>query len=238
MVWVGADKLISVVLCTMREQMLELACKQFIEQQVGKKELIIVLNNNSIDQDNWKKKLNGHANIFVYKQEESVTLGECLNFGAEKARYDVIAKWDDDDYYSPHYLAKSLQEMRSVNADVIGKAAFFVYFKQEELLTVYRPQLNNRFIHNPKFALAGGTLVFKKNVWKRSPFQPINSGEDAQFQHDCRKLGFKIYSGSHKDYVLIRYPEKHNHSWKIENQLFRKQCKRIAVTDRFEEFVI
>ena len=222
--------MVSVITCTIREQMLVHIIANFQRQTVEEKELIIILNKNDINVE-----VPQGQNIRVFQLDEARTLGECLNFGTALARYDVVAKFDDDDYYSPIYLANSLGLMKETKAGVVGKAAIFVYFKKEQLLALFRPQMTNYFVK--KELLAGGTLIFKKEVWEKVPFRPLNVGEDAQFQKDCLARNISLYSGSFQDYVLIRYQEGHQHSWKVDDGAFQKRCQRIAVTEAFEDYV-
>ena len=48
-------------------------------------------------------KRKGLPNVRVYQLHEKATLGDCLNYGVIKSKYDIIAKLDDDDYYGPNY---------------------------------------------------------------------------------------------------------------------------------------
>ncbi|WP_066258966.1 glycosyltransferase family 2 protein [Neobacillus drentensis] len=223
--------MITVVTSTIRENMLERVIDNFSRQSLGEKELIIILNKNGM-----KLEKLATPNIRVFQLDEKKTLGECLNFGSMQARYDVIAKFDDDDYYSPPYLANALRLLKDKGADVVGKAGIFVYFKKDKLLTVFRPGMNSFFLKNKRVFLAGGTLVFKKTVLEKVQFQALNNGEDIQFQKDCLERKLSLYSGSLYDYVLIRYQEDHQHSWRVLDETFQKQCRRIAVTDTFEEY--
>ena len=224
--------MITVVTSTIRENMLERVLENFSRQSVEEKELIIILNKNHLKLENL-----GAPNIRVFQLDEEKTLGECLNFGSMQARYETIAKFDDDDYYSPVYLENAHRVLKDKGADVVGKAGIFVYFKKDKLLTVFRPGMNSFFLKNKRVFLAGGTLVFKKEVLEKAPFQALNNGEDIQFQKDCLDQKLSLYSGSLHDYVLIRYPESHQHSWRVLDETFQKQCRRIAVTDTFEKYV-
>lgn len=224
--------MVTVVTSTIRENMLERVLENFARQTLQEKELIIILNKNDMKLDNLPA-----SNIRVFQMDEEQTLGECLNFGSLQARYDVIAKFDDDDYYSPAYLDNALRLLKETGADVVGKAGIFVYFKKDKLLTVFRPRMSFFHLKNKRVFLAGGTLVFKKEVLEKVQFQALNSGEDVQFQKECLNQKLSLYSGSIHDYVLIRYQEEHQHSWQVLDETFQKQCKRLAVTDSFEEYV-
>ncbi|WP_052342749.1 glycosyltransferase [Bacillus sp. EB01] len=225
--------MISVVTSTMRPNMLDRVIDNFKRQNVEKKELIIILNKNGI-----KIHKSTSPNIKVFHLDEAKTLGECLNYGISKAQYDVIAKFDDDDYYSPYYLSNSLKLLADTGASVIGKASIFVYFKKDKLLSLYRPRMNDLFLKNKRVLLAGGTLVLKRQVMEKVQFQELNTGEDVQFQKDCFDQKISLYSGKYYDYVLIRYEDHHQHSWKIDNQTFQKECIKIGLTENFEEVIL
>ncbi|MDR7240810.1 cellulose synthase/poly-beta-1,6-N-acetylglucosamine synthase-like glycosyltransferase [Neobacillus drentensis] len=212
--------------------MFENIIENFTRQNIQDKELIIILNKNNMKLGNIAA-----PNIRVFHLDEKKTLGECLNFGFGKARCDVVAKFDDDDYYSPIYLKNVLRSFKETGADVVGKAGIFVYFKSDNLLTVFRPRLNTLFLKNKRVFLAGGTLVFKKKVLEKVQFQPLNSGEDIQFQKDCLDQKLSLYSGSFHDYVSIRYSVGHHHTWQVPDETLKKHCQPIAVTNSFEEFV-
>ncbi len=55
-------------------------------------------------------------NVSIYQLPEEKTLGECLNFGIEMAQYDIVAKLDDDDYYSPYYLTEAMEVFTTTDA--------------------------------------------------------------------------------------------------------------------------
>ncbi|MEH7309157.1 glycosyltransferase [Neobacillus drentensis] len=227
------DNSITVVTSTNREYMLDRVIENFTRQTVQEKELIIILNKNEMKREN----VVALPNISVFQLDEEKTLGEGLKFGFSQARYEVVAKFDDDDYYSPDYLTHAIQMLQETGADVVGKAGIFVYIKKDRLLTTFRPRMHSIFLKNNRVFLAGGTLVFKKDVLEKVQFQALNNGEDVQFQKDCLSQKLSLYSGSLNDYVLIRYQENHHHSWQVLDEIFQKHCKQIAVTDAFEEYV-
>lgn len=221
--------------------MFEQLVHNFLRQEYDPKELIIILNKNDMNVEKLKKKIQNIKNIHLYQLDESITLGECLNFAVQKTAYDTIAKFDDDDYYSPNYLSNSLKRLDETGASVIGKSSIFVYFKKEQLLSLYREGYNNFYFRNKghlKRALAGGTLIFKKKVIEKVQFSKVNLGEDVEFQKDCLNQNLSLYSGDVYDYALIRYENDHQHSWKVNNEKFQDHCKKIAITKSLDDYVL
>ncbi|WP_425566839.1 glycosyltransferase [Paenibacillus hodogayensis] len=71
-------------------------------------------------------------------------LGECLNFGISKSRYETIAKCDDDDYYAPNYLAQQVNTLERKNADLVCKRTVFMYFEKSKTLANSKAKRSKR----------------------------------------------------------------------------------------------
>lgn len=110
---------------------------------------------------------------------EHVTLGACLNYAVSKTRYGIIAKFDDDDYYAPHYLSDSLKSLRRSNADIIGKRAHYMYLQGSKTLILRFPNDENR----PVTQLPGATLMFKRTSITKYDFQ-IKTSVRTIFLHE------------------------------------------------------
>ena len=206
----------SIITCTNLPYSIDNILENFIRQDYEKKELIIIINNNKIDEKKWKKETSKYDNIRVFKLPENISLGKCLNFGVDKAKYDIIAKFDDDDYYGPKYLSDSIQYFNRTNAKVLGKGTTLIYFVESGILSIRKPGNENKYV---KF-VNGSTLIFKKEVFNKVRFRDISLAEDVHFCNDCIKKGIKIYSSSRYHHVYFRHPSKENHTWKIKDKEF------------------
>ncbi|NMB07542.1 MAG: glycosyltransferase [Tissierellia bacterium] len=204
--------------------------ENFNRQDLKEKELIIIINNNKIDEYKWKNIVSEYENIKVYKLSENISLGRCLNFGIDNSKFDIIAKFDDDDYYGPKYLSDSIKAFDETNAKLIGKGATFVYMVGKKILTIRNPLEENKYTN----FVNGSTLIFKKDVFKRVKFQDKNIAEDINFCDDCLKNRIKIYSTNRYHHVYFRYPNQSKHTWKIEDEKFLKLCCR---PDQFEKHI-
>lgn len=208
---------------------------QNYENQVWKeKELIIILNQDDIDISTWKIRANFSQNVSVYQLQEERTLGECLNFGIEKAKYDFIAKFDDDDYYAPNYLAQSMKFFNRTDADLVGKRTVYMYFEDEKILAIHKPGRENKYV---KQGLKGATLIFKKEVSKKVVFPKLNLGEDTLFIRQCVKKGFKVFSVDRNNYVCLRTSKKNHHTWDTNNGILLRKSSIVCKTDDYKPFV-
>jgi glycosyltransferase involved in cell wall biosynthesis len=95
---------VSIITCTNRPNYLNNLLQNYNRQRYAQKELIIIINNNAIPLSPYQQLAKKHKNIKIYRKPEHQTLGSCLNYAVTKCKYHTIAKFDDDDYYAPHYL--------------------------------------------------------------------------------------------------------------------------------------
>src|SRR5690554_5914043 len=95
----------SVITVTNNEIFIDNIFENYDRQIIKDKELIIVLNKNRMNIDNYKSKAKTYSNVKILRIDEKISLGSCLNCAVKIAEYDLIAKFDDDDYYGPKYLA-------------------------------------------------------------------------------------------------------------------------------------
>lgn len=214
---------VSIIVSTMRNNAIDNVFQNFERQLYKNKEMIIVLNNNDMDKDLWKSKAKKYKNVKVYMLDESNSLGKCLNFAVSKSKYDIVAKFDDDDYYGPKYLSDSIKALKY--ADVIGKAASFVYFKKDKILGLRSPLKENKYVKH----MDGPTLIIKKHVFNKVKFADIHRGVDTQFSKDCMKNRIRIYSTNRFHHVYIRSESSDNHTWKIKNEDLLKRCRKIEI---------
>jgi GT2 family glycosyltransferase len=230
--------MISVITCTNREESLINILMNYDRQHYKHKELVIIINNNSIDLDEWKSKSQKYKHVKILKEDENQSLGKCLNIGIQQARGYFIAKFDDDDYYSSQYLSQSLKALRNAKVNVIGKTRIYMYFESEKLLTIFNPykfagsMSNSEEVYNTAI-LMGGTLFVKKSVFQNIGFRDTSVGEDTAFCEDCKLNDIKTFSSTIKGYVYIR-KEENSHSWKMENNKLKKFCTVVEYTEDYK----
>ncbi len=227
-------KKVSIITCTNNPNFLNNILNNYKRQKFKEKELIIIINNNKINIENWEKTIGKKSDIQIFQIDENISLGKCLNIGASKAKFDYIAKFDDDDYYGAKYLTEAFNGFKISNAKVVGKGTTFVYFVKSKTLALRDPGLEWKFVQ----FVNGSTLVIKKNVLKQIKFRDISAAEDTQFCRDCINNGIKIYSTSKFNHVYMRYSSKKKHTWKIDDEeLMKRYCRLIKYTDEYKKHV-
>lgn len=225
---------ISIITCTNKLDSLNVIINNFNRQIYSPKELIIIINNNKIALSAWKNKVQLNNNIKIFKLDENISLGKCLNFAIERCKYPTIARFDDDDYYGPKYLSNSIKYFDIANTKLIGKQTIYVYFTKEKILAIKDINHEEQFV----YFLNGATMLLKKEIFKEVRFRDISINEDVLFCKDCIKKGLKPYSGNKNDFVYIRQPNVNSHTWKISNtNLLNLYCKEIGIIDDFKTYV-
>jgi glycosyltransferase involved in cell wall biosynthesis len=223
--------MVSIITCTNREEFLDNVFNNFQQQTWKEKELIIVLNKDSMDIDKWIKKAMKYSNVFVYHLHEKATLGDCLNFGVMRSNYEIIAKFDDDDYYGPNYISGAMDAFNDKRVWVAGKSSYYIYFKNKKALVLVS-NVEDSFTDT----VAGATLVFRKEVFYKVRFEKVNRAEDYFFIDECKKAGFTIYSLDRNDFAVIRHNTE-NHTWKIADEDLMEWGEFISNTEDFQSLV-
>ncbi|CAG7653643.1 glycosyltransferase [Paenibacillus allorhizosphaerae] len=228
--------MISVICCTMREEFMDNVFQNYENQDYGPKELIIILNRDDMDLHKWRERAKKYQDVTVYKQPGTKTLGECLNYGIHRSKYDTIAKIDDDDFYMPGYLSQQMKAMNMMDADVVCKRTVYMYFMQEKMLAVHlHYRVVNKFL-TKSGGVKGSTLLFRKKVAEKVKFPDLNRGEDSFFIAKCLEKHYKVYATDKKNYVCLRRPESY-HTWNVANDHLKRKSKLICITNDYKRFL-
>ncbi|MGE5391706.1 MAG: glycosyltransferase [Deltaproteobacteria bacterium] len=216
---------VSVITCTNRPDRLENIMANYLRQNYSPRELIIVVNSENINIEDWRRRTAGHSDITILQLGSNQTLGECLNYGVDHARYDYVAKCDDDDYYAPKYLSDLMPLFASSGAQIIGKCSMFVYFEGSQTLAIALPGNENM----PVSGVAGATMIINKQVFSQVRFTGTSFGEDSMFLQECVARGIPIFSGNRFNFVCIR-SNPDQHTWQVDEAEYLKYCEIVAQT--------
>lgn len=117
-------------------------------------------------------------------------LGAKTNLGIKASMGSVIHKFDDDDYYGPGFLARAVRGLQDSGAEVVHWGKYLV-------------RIDGR-LRVAAGILAGGSLVFRRSLWERSPFRNIPSSIDGWFLRDA---GAQVYAvqDSPELFIYVRH---------------------------------
>ncbi|NIK77612.1 glycosyltransferase involved in cell wall biosynthesis [Paenibacillus castaneae] len=227
----NAEVGVTIITSTIRPKLVEQVFNNYARQKWKSKELIIIINKNDIQMKRYEQKAKQYQNVRIYRMDEQKNLGECLNFGVSQAKYDYIAKFDDDDYYSPNYILESMHLFTHSKADVVGKRTCYFYFPHRSTLLLRRTSVPP---YSPCVRIAGGTIMFHKRVFHHVRFSTqVYQGSDVRFVNACLKKGYHVYTTSSYNFVGIRRANRKSHTWKVSDKklLSTKNAKIIHTTN-------
>ncbi|HSE15988.1 MAG TPA: glycosyltransferase [Pyrinomonadaceae bacterium] len=175
------------------------ALESFLQQDYPNRELIIV--------DDGKDAIGdlaeGLPNV-RYFHVARTSIGAKRNLACKQAAGEIIAHWDDDDWYSPDRLRYQVMPIITGKADLTGlENAFVLDLPGGEFWTT-EPKLHQRlFVGN----VHGGTLVYRKELWLQGLRYPeINLAEDAWLILRATRQGKRLVRLSNPGvFVYVRH---------------------------------
>lgn len=153
----------------------------------------------------------GIENFTLLYAPASEPLGSCLNQLVAVSSGDVIANFDDDDFYGAYYLHDSLNAMKFSNADLVGKFATYMYSANDDMITLRNPGKENMFTD----FITGATFVGRREVFTSNPFMPLTGGEDSRFLDSAEQSGAGVFAGDRFNFMQIR--GRHAHTWHVDH---------------------
>ena len=207
---------VSVVLATNRPDYLEHALGQVKTQTYPEVALVLVLHGEGFTHtDSQLEELYG-APLVVVRAPSKYVYGAVLNQGVAASTGSLVAKMDDDDWYSPEHLWDLVRAMDYSGAALVGKAAEFVYLEELDI-TIRRMVEGSETYGNRN--LGGGTFLIKRTTldtiggWRRLPRQV-----DQALLEDLETLAIPWYRTLGYGYMLHRRAE--GHTWEADVDYF------------------
>jgi O-antigen biosynthesis protein len=195
----------------------------FRRQDYPNRELIIVHENDAdlpdgIDDPNIRMIRGTHASI-----------GGKRNEAVMAARGEIIAQWDDDDWYSDQRLSRQAGPILADEADITGlNDTLFMVLDSREYWTAAPDLFGRLFMEN----VVGGTLMYRRAIWHQGIQYPTTSlREDAHFLTMSIRAGARLHRLSGRD--LFIYVRHHRNTWKFAegDYLQRSSWSRVPEPD-------
>ncbi|HEX8475954.1 MAG TPA: glycosyltransferase [Pyrinomonadaceae bacterium] len=165
-----------------RRRFVPQSIRYFLRQDYANKELIIVDDGTDAVAD----LIPDDERIVYIRLPERLTVGAKRNLACERARGQLIAHWDDDDWHAPHRLSYQVRALLRGHADVCGINTLLFYEAVSERAWRYS------YPSNQKPWLSGSTLCYTRAFWKTNRFPDIDVGEDARFMWSNRAKRLKV----------------------------------------------
>jgi hypothetical protein len=102
------------------------------------------------------------------------TIGAKRNLGCEAARGDLLANWDDDDFYAPWRIAYQVEQLTARDADICGLNRLLYLDPVGRGAWRYAwPTSARPWVHD-------AVLLFTRDFWRRNPFPDTSMGIDCR----------------------------------------------------------
>jgi len=133
-----------------------------------------------------------NENIKLFQNDANIGLTKSLNFLADKATGDFLARQDGDDISSPNRLQSQITFMNNNKVDVSTTRAYDLNTKR--ILRKYSYYLPNKLLMYFKNPFIHGTLVIRKSVFmKISKYnEKFKFAQDFKLFKDLNDNNYKI----------------------------------------------
>ncbi len=216
----------SALLATRRPERLDFALSQVARQRGVDVQLVVAAH--GFAPDHTAVQAATDLDTVVLDLPADLPFGEVLNAALAASSGDLVAKMDDDDWYSPDFLLDLVLARHYSGADVVGMPADYV-FLEEQAATVRRRSESERF----GSFVAGGTLLLERGfLVSLGGFRSVHRYVDAQLLAATSAAGGSVYRTHGLGYVLRRAAS--GHTWDVGSEYFLDES---TLDRRWEGFV-
>jgi len=169
-----------------RRRFVRYALDLFQQQDYPNRELIVVDDGSDPIGD----LVEGLANVRYLRLSHRASIGEKRNLACQHATGELVAHWDDDDWYSSDRLRYQVTPILAGKADITGLDNGFVLELPSGEFWTINPKLHQRLF---KGNVHGGTLVYRKELLAQGLRYPdVNLAEDAYLLHYAMQRGKRL----------------------------------------------
>ncbi len=209
---VPADAPLPLVSCIMptynRRQFVPLSLRWFLSQDYPNKELLILDDGSDPVGDI----VEGLPNVEYIRLDRRFSIGAKRNLACQRARGEIIAHWDDDDWYAPGRLYYQIGPILAGQADMTGLENAYILHLPDGIFWTTHSHLHRRmFVGN----VHGGTIMFRKALLTQGMRYPeINLAEDAYLIQQALRSGRRLERlDNNGTFVYIRHGQN---AWQFE----------------------
>ncbi len=164
----------SVVSCIMptfnRRRFVPTAIDHFRRQGWPDKELIVVDDGSDCVRD----LIPDDPQIVYVRLDTRASIGKKRNLACERARGEIVAHWDDDDWHAPDRLQVQAQALLASTADLCGITRLLFCNPEEGRAW--------EFVYMGGAPWVGGSsMMYRRAAWAKDPFPDCDVGEDTRF---------------------------------------------------------
>jgi glycosyltransferase involved in cell wall biosynthesis len=194
----ASPPLISCILPTRNRADFVLQSVRYFERQdYPRRELIVVDDGDvgdigdigDIGEKGLAARLPASPRIRYIRLDRRLSIGAKRNLACREARGEILAHWDDDDWYGPRRLSAQAAPLLAGKADVTGLVTECFFDLPAWELWACTPALHRRMFTGD---VHGGTLVYRREVLGLASYPDLSLAEDAAFLRRALSRGARL----------------------------------------------
>jgi hypothetical protein len=217
---------VSVLLASRRPEALLSAVGQVAQQDGVEPQLVVGLHGVG-----WSRDVETHIRelwrgpLVTIRLPEDVNLGDVLSELTRRSDGTLLVKWDDDDWYGRQHLSDLVLAYQYSGADIVGKAAEFIYLEQSDC-TIRRFATGAEAF---RWTISGGAMLTSRSwLTEIGGWPSLPAGVDRAMLERTRRAGGSAYRTHGFQYVVRRqWGPAHSHTWAVSDEHFLQAASEV-----------
>ena len=152
------------------------------------------------------------------------SLGAVLNAALEVSSGTMIAKFDDDDHYSPQHLWDLVLAGEYSCTDVVTKTSEYVYLAGADRTVRRFVGFGERHIDPMQHSVTGAAMLVSREALESvGGWRPMGVGEDKTLAQDIGAAGGRVYRTHGAGFLAVRHGS--GHTWDVDDSYFLEQAE-------------
>ena len=209
---------VSVLLATNRPERLDAAMASVMAQSYPATELVLALHGDGFTEDAIARAVEtADVPVRVARVGATEPLGAVLNAAVAASTGALLAKFDDDDRYSPHHLWDLVLAHEYSQAELVAKGAEYVYVARQDRTLRMFGRRGERYLGYPGVS-GGAMLISRHDLAQAGGWRRVPRHVDTELARDVTLIGGRIYRTHGRGYLRVRHGD--NHTWNVDESHF------------------
>ena len=216
---------VSILLPTRRPDRLTEAVATVAGQRYPRLELVLGLHGQGFDGRAVEEALDGFEHpVQTVRADADRPLGAVLNAAVAASGGELVAKMDDDDFYSSEHIWDLVLAREYSRAQLVAKASEYAYLSNAGKTVRLADRQGERYIKTR--SVSGGVVMISRHDldaaggWRRMPRQV-----DLALAEDVLHSGGSIYWTHGAGYLRVRHDD--GHTWTMSDDFFLRRAAAV-----------
>lgn len=214
----ASPPMVSILLATNRPERLKAAVAAATAQTYPVTELVLAPHGEGFADDAIARAVEtAGMPVRVAPVPASEPLGAVLNAAVAASTGALLAKFDDDDYYSQNHLWDLVLAHEFSQAELVAKGAEFVYVASHDRTLRLFGRRGERYLGYPGVS-GGAMLISRHHLAEAGGWRRVPRHVDTELARDVTCIGGRIYRTHGHGYLRVRHGE--DHTWDVDESHF------------------